>query len=125
MKKYMTLSLTQLEVLKKFFFPNPWPGLICFAHCMRSNRDMRDHESLFTCASFHTFFIKNHGNFKKFSGQGVEKNSDDAKRVLFQKSIEWHAARGILLTESGLWDLQHHESEKALYTKRKLANQDQ
>ena len=62
---------------------------------------------------------------KSFLAKEWKKNSDDAKRVLFQKSNEWHAARGILLTESGLWDLQHHESEKVLYTKRKLENQDQ
>lgn len=86
---------------------------------------MRDHESLFTCASFHTFFIKKPWQLQKVFWPRNGKNSDDAKRVLFQKSIEWHAARGILLTESGLWDLQHHESEKALYTKRKLGNQDQ
>jgi len=55
----------------------------------------------------------------------VEKKGNDAKKVLFQKSNKWHAARGILLTESGLWDLHHHEREKALYTKRKLRNQDQ
>lgn len=62
---------------------------------------------------------------KSFLAKEWEKNSDDAKRVLFQKTNKWHAARGILLTESGLWDLQHHEREKALYTERKLGNQDQ
>lgn len=53
------------------------------------------------------------------------KKTDDAKRILSQKSNKLHAARGILLTQSGLGDLQHHEREKALYTKRKLGNQDQ
>ena len=31
------------------------------------------------------FFVKMHGCFKKFTGQGVEKNNDEAKRVLFKK----------------------------------------
>lgn len=66
------------------------------------------------------FFIKSHGSFKKFSGQGVEKNNDDAKRVMFHKSNKWDAARDILLTESRQWDLQHHERQKGSYTKRKL-----
>lgn len=108
------LAIDSIGGPSEVLFLKSLPGLICFAHCVRSNQDMRDHESLFTCTSFHTFFIKNHGNFKMFSGPGVEKNSDDAKRVLFQKSNKWHPARGILLTESGLWDLKRHEREKAL-----------
>lgn len=105
------------------FFSNPWSGLICFAQCVRSNQDMRDHESL---TSFHTFFIKKTmATSKSFLAKEWKKNSDDAKRVLSQKSNKLHAARGILLTQSGLGDLQHHEREKALYTKRKLGNQDQ
>ena len=31
------------------------------------------------------FFVKMHGCLKKFTGQGVEKNNDEAKRVLFKK----------------------------------------
>lgn len=63
------------------------------------------------------FFIKKHGCFKKFSGQGVEENNDDAKRILFKKSNKWEAAKDILNTESRQWELQHHEREKATYTK--------
>ena len=43
-----------------------WINLFCLL--CEKHQDMRDHESPFTCASFHTSFIKNHGNFKKFSG---------------------------------------------------------
>ena len=66
------------------------------------------------------FFVKMHGCFKKFTGQGVEKNNDEAKRVLFNKSNKWDAAKDILCTESRQWDLKHHERMKGQYTKRKL-----
>ncbi|KAJ7394544.1 hypothetical protein OS493_000359 [Desmophyllum pertusum] len=50
-------------------------------------------------------------------GHGVEKNNDDAKRILFQKSNKWDSAKDILCTESRQWDLKHHEHEKGTYTK--------
>ena len=38
--------------------------------------------------SYHVpVFIKNHKMFKQFTGQGVEKNSDDAKRIFFKSQI--------------------------------------
>lgn len=58
------------------------------------------------------FFVKMHGCFKKFTGQGVEKNNDEAKRVLFKKSNIWDAVKDILCTESRQWDLKHHERMK-------------
>lgn len=64
------------------------------------------------------YFIQQHGCFKIFTGQGVEKNNDDAKRVLFQKSNKWDAAKDILLMESRQWELKEHERKKAPYTKR-------
>ena len=39
------------------------------------------------------FFVKMHGCLKNFTGQGVEKNNDEAKRVLFNKSNKWDAAK--------------------------------
>ena len=66
------------------------------------------------------FFVQRHGCPKKFTGQGVEKNNDDAKRIFFQNSNKWDAAKDILLTESRQWDLRHHEREKGTYVKRKL-----
>ena len=50
----------------------------------------------------------------------MEKNNDDAKRVMFHRANKWDAARDILLTESRQWVLQHHERQKGTYTKRKL-----
>ena len=66
------------------------------------------------------FLVQKHGCLKKFTGQGVEKNNDDAKRIFFQNSNKWDAAKDILCTESRQWDLKQHEREKATYTKRKL-----
>ena len=51
--------------------------------------------------------------------QAVEKNNDDAKRIMFQKSNKWNSAKDILLTESRQWDLKHHARVKGTYTKRK------
>jgi hypothetical protein len=33
---------------------------------------------------------------KKLTGQGVEKNNDDVKQIIFQKSNKWDAAKDIL-----------------------------
>ena len=63
--------------------------------------------------SYHVpVFIKNHKTFKQFTGQGVEKNSDDAKKNFFQKSNKWDAAKDALQLEVQLQALQHCEREK-------------
>lgn len=46
------------------------------------------------------FFVQKYGCFEKFSGQGVEKNNDDANRMLFHKSNKWDGAKDILCVES-------------------------
>lgn len=66
------------------------------------------------------FFIQKHGCIKKFTGQGVKKNNDNAKRIFFQRSNKWDAAKDILCTEKRQWDLKQHESENQTYMKRKL-----
>ena len=66
------------------------------------------------------FFVQRYGCFKKFSGQGVEKNNDDAKRMLFHKSNKWDGAKDILCVESRQWELRDCEREKGIYIKRKL-----
>ena len=63
--------------------------------------------------------IKQFSTMKQFTGQGVEKNNDDAKRIFFQKSNKWDAARDVLLLESRQLALQSHEREKRKYTKKK------
>ncbi|XP_048587411.1 uncharacterized protein LOC125570187 [Nematostella vectensis] len=63
-------------------------------------------------------FILSHGPIIQFSGQGVEKNNDDAKRIYYQKSNKWDVAKDILLLESRQKSLEHHEREKRKYVKR-------
>lgn len=63
-------------------------------------------------------FIKNYKNFKHFTGQGIEKNNDDAKRIYFQKSNKWDAAKDILLLEHRQIELKHCEREKRKYDKK-------
>lgn len=71
---------------------------------------------------YHTpIFVQEHGSFKRFTGQGVEKNNDDAKRIIFHKSNKWDAAKDIMYMESRQWDLKHREREKRPY--RKINNQ--
>ena len=54
-----------------------------------------------------------------FTGQGVEKNNDDAKKLYFQKSNKWDATRDVLLLESRQYALKHKERKKRRYTKQK------
>ena len=96
-----------------------WINLFCSLREKRSG-----YERHLTCTSYHiTFHFSSKSMdascFKKFSGQGVEKNND-AKRILFQKSNKWEAAKDILNTESRRWELRHHEREKVTYTKRNV-----
>lgn len=58
-------------------------------------------------------FIKNYKSFKQFTGQGV-----DAKRIFFQKSNKWDAARDVLQLEGRQQALHHCEREKRKYEKQ-------
>lgn len=61
--------------------------------------------------------IKQYSNLKQFTGQGVEKNNSDAKRVYFQRSNKWDGARDVLLLEARQMALQHVERTKRKYDK--------
>ncbi|CAB3981176.1 Hypothetical predicted protein, partial [Paramuricea clavata] len=65
-------------------------------------------------------FIEKYGSIKQFTGQGVEKNNDDAKRMVFQKSNKWDSVKDVLCTESRQWDLKNCQRQKNCYTKRNL-----
>ena len=107
------------EVL--FLKAQAWINLFCSLRGKRSGYERPRVTPYMHIIPYHIpFFIQNHGSFKNFSGQGVEKNNDDAKRIMFHKSNKWDAARDIISTESRQWDLRHHEREKGQYTKRKL-----
>ena len=65
--------------------------------------------------------IREHGNIRQFSGQGVEKNNDDAKRHYYSGNRH-DAARDILLTEARMEKLERDTPtcirRKREYTKR-------
>lgn len=63
-------------------------------------------------------FISDHGSLKVFTGQGVEKNNDDAKRVYFNKSNKCNATRDVLQLEARQFVLKHCDKEKRTYRKR-------
>ncbi|XP_028418693.1 uncharacterized protein LOC114544180 [Dendronephthya gigantea] len=63
-------------------------------------------------------FIRDHISFKQFTGQGVERNNDDAKKVFFQKSNKWDGARDVLLLEARQELLQKCERKKRKYEKQ-------
>ena len=65
-------------------------------------------------------FIERHSCLKKFTRQGVEQNNDEAKKIMFQKSNKWDAAKDAILTENRQWNLKHYEHVKETYTKQKL-----
>ena len=62
-------------------------------------------------------FLKCHSSFKQFTGQGVEKNND-AKKIFFQKSNKWDAARDVLLHEHRQIALKHNDRNKRRYEKK-------
>lgn len=49
--------------------------------------------------------MKRHSNVKQFTGQGVEKNNDNARRVLRPKSNNWDSPADIIRTEGHQWAL--------------------
>ena len=59
-----------------------WINLFCSIRGIRQGYERPRVTPYMHLIPYHIpFFIKSHGSFKKFSGQGVEKNNDDAKRV--------------------------------------------
>ena len=72
------------------------------------------------CIPYHIpKFVSDHGSLKMFTGQGVEKNNDDAKKLYLQKSNKWDATRDVLQLEARQYALCGQEREKRKYTKRK------
>ena len=62
-------------------------------------------------------FVSDHGALNMFTGQGVEKNNDDTKKLSFQNSNKWDATGDVLQLEAGQYALRGQEERK--YTKRK------
>ena len=60
--------------------------------------------------------IHRFSTMKQFTGQGVEKKNNDAKRIFFQKSNKWD----VLLLESRQLALQYNEREKKSIPKQRM-----
>lgn len=119
--KISDFKLSQTAADAMFVQAKAWIDLFCSLKGLRSGYERPRVTPYMHVLVYHIpFFVEKHGCIKKFTGQGVEKNNDDAKRVLFHKSNKWDAAKDILFTESRQWDLKHHERKKGQYTKRKL-----
>lgn len=63
-------------------------------------------------------FFKLFKSVKIFTGQGVEKNNDNARSVVLRKSNKWDSAGDILRIESRQWNLREHERSRRAYNKR-------
>ena len=96
-----------------------WIGLFCSLRQSRPGYTKARVTPYMHILCYHVrFFIKQYGCFKKFTGQGVEKNINDSKRALYQKSNKWDSAIDILFLEGGQWKLKQHGRKKSTYTKR-------
>ncbi|KAL5496433.1 hypothetical protein EMCRGX_G012714 [Ephydatia muelleri] len=84
------------------------------------------HQKKFVTPYFHVMVyhvpdaIRQFGNIKQFSCQGVEKHNDDSKRNYFS-SNRWDAPAEIMLAEHRLELLQQYAREKRHYTKHAAA----
>lgn len=97
-----------------------WIELFCtLRHARPGYRKARVTPYMHVMAYHVPTFVEKYGCFKTFTGQGVEKNNDDAKRMLFHKSNKWDAAKDILCIESRQWELKECERKKGVYPKRK------
>jgi len=56
--------------------------------------EKQESHPIHACTVYHVpISIKQHKNFKQFTGQGTEKTNDDAKRIYFRKSNKWDVAK--------------------------------
>ncbi|KAJ7393814.1 hypothetical protein OS493_003480 [Desmophyllum pertusum] len=62
--------------------------------------------------------VERNQNIKQFSGQGVEKNNDDARRIVQRKSNHNDDPAEVLRTEHRLGVLHHLQRKHRTYTKR-------
>lgn len=119
--KISDFNLTKNEADVIFSQAKSWIDLFCSLRGVRPGYNRTRVTPYMHLIPYHLpFFVQRHGCLKQFTGQGVEKNNDEAKKIFFNKSNRWDAVRDILQTESRQWDLRHQERQKAQYTKRKL-----
>lgn len=63
------------------------------------------------------YFVYTHKSLKVFTGQGVEKNNDSARNVVFRKSDQYDSVGDILRIENRQWLLRERERTSRKYTK--------
>lgn len=113
---YDTKAGQYLEVEEK---GKKFIDLFCSLAGKRMNYDKKRVTPYMHTIPYHVpHFIKNFSTMKQFTGQGVEKNNDDAKRIFFQKSNKWDVARDVLQSESRQIALQGYDREKRKYNKQ-------
>ena len=97
-----------------------WINLYCSLGGKRLGYERARVTPYMHCIPYHIpKFVSDHKCLKMFTGQGVEKNKDDAKKLYFQKSNKWDATRDVLQLEARQYALRGQEREKRKYTKRK------
>jgi len=97
-----------------------WINLFCSLGGKRQGYEKTRVTPYMHCIPYHIpKFVSDHGSLKMFTGQGVEKNNDDAKKLYFQKSNKWDATQDVLQLEARQYALRGQEREKRKYTKRK------
>lgn len=57
-------------------------------------------------------FLQTFKSLKIFTGQGVEKNNDQARNIVLHKSNKWDSSKDILKHEARLWALKDRERVK-------------
>jgi hypothetical protein len=65
-------------------------------------------------------FLKLYSTVKVFTGQGVERNIDVARKIVLQKSNKRDTTGDVLRLESRQWELKNHERSKRAYGKKNL-----
>ena len=99
-----------------------WINLFCSLGGKRLGYEKARVTPYMHCIPYHIpKFVTDHGSLKMFTGQGVEKNNDDAKKLYFQKSNKWDATRDVLQLEARprQYTLRGQERERRKYSKRK------
>lgn len=97
-----------------------WIELYCSLRGKRTGYERPRVTPYFHMIAYHIpTFISKYGSLKQFTGQGVEKKNDTAKKIFFHKSNKWDATRDILLTEGRQQMLVKHDRVKNTYSKKK------
>ena len=77
-----------------------WINLYCSLGGIQQGYEKAHVTPYMHCIPYHIpEIVTDHGSLKMFTGQGLEKNNDDAKKLYFQKSNKWDATRDVVQLE--------------------------